>query len=141
MSDKVPYVRQIAWLMVIPQLLAMAAAAGMMHLLLGSDRFPLSVVIGIAVYLVYSFGSRIILLADHKRGIACFDRGEFEEAITYFEKSYAFLTKYWWIDHFRPIVLMSPSGLPYREMALVNLAGCHTRSAAPKMQNSTTRRL
>ena len=36
-------------------------------------------------------------------------------------------TAYKWIDRFRSIVLMSPSAVSYREMALCNVAFCYTQ--------------
>lgn len=58
----------------------------------------------------------------HRRGIRLVMAGHFPEAISCFEKSYAFFAKYPWLDSMRYGVLFSSSNMPYREMALVNIA-------------------
>lgn len=46
----------------------------------------------------------------------------FAEAIREFEASYAFLSRYRWLDDYRCVFLMSPAAMTYREMALINIA-------------------
>lgn len=49
---------------------------------------------------------------------------QFEAAITCFENSYEFFCNKPWIDDYRSLVLVSPSRVSYREMALLNIAFC-----------------
>ena len=109
--------------MVLPQLFAMIAAIGGMHLLLRD--WLLSMILGASIYLAYSFGSRYILAAAHRAGIRLSRHGRFKEAIACYEQSYDFFSRYHWIDRYRSVVLMTPSAISYREMALINIAFCH----------------
>jgi len=68
---------------------------------------------------------RLTLAAHHSKGVQLVKKTAFEPAIIEFEKSYAFLTRYPWIDKFRALTLLSPSAWSYREMALCNIAFCY----------------
>ena len=98
-------------------------------LLLWTTRFPdnfnMAMGYGALGYLIYSFGSRAILLRSHRRGINLSKRGLFSEALAEFRSSYLFLSKNSWIDKYRVIVMLDSSAIPYREMALCNLAYCY----------------
>lgn len=54
-------------------------------------------------------------------------RGEFDAAILRFQQSLEWFERHPWIDNRRSIVLMSCSAMSYREMALVNIAFCHSQ--------------
>jgi len=86
------------------------------------DRFRLALLYGALAYLVYSFGSKAILLRHHRRGIHFLKLGRFREAISEFQSSYSFLSKYPWIDKYRFLTMLDSSAIPYREMALCNIA-------------------
>lgn len=119
-TSQVPVVRPISWPATIPQMLAIALAAGVGYAIDGRD----GVMWGGGVYLLYSFGSRIVILRDHRRGMALVRQEKFADAIAAFEASLVFLGIYPWIDTYRSVVLMSPSAMSYREMALNNIAFC-----------------
>ena len=78
-------------------------------------------------YLVYSFGSKALLVRHHRRGITLSKRGLFREGISEFQSSYWFLSKYSWIDKYRFITMLDSSAIPYREMALCNIAFCYAQ--------------
>jgi tetratricopeptide (TPR) repeat protein len=84
-------------------------------------KFDLAMLYGALGYLAYSFGSKAILLKHHRRGINLSKFGLFREAITEFESSYSFLSKYPWIDKYRFLTMLDSSAIPYREMALCNI--------------------
>lgn len=86
------------------------------------NSFDLAVLYGALGYLVYSFGSKALLLRHHRRGIRFSKLKLFREAIREFESSYSFLSKYSWVDKYRFITMLDSSALPYREMALCNVA-------------------
>ena len=65
-ASRIPVVRPISWPATIPQMLAIALAAGVGYAIGGRD----GVMWGGGLYLLYSFGSRIIVLRDHRRGVA-----------------------------------------------------------------------
>jgi tetratricopeptide (TPR) repeat protein len=80
-----------------------------------------------AIYLLYSRGSKILLLRHHRNGMQQLVQQQFEEAIKSFQKSADFFTKYGWIDRFRAITFLSPSAISYKEMALINIAFCYSQ--------------
>lgn len=51
-------------------------------------------------------------------------QGQFREALPHFERSLAFFERHEWVDRWRSLVMLSGGALPYREMALVNMAFC-----------------
>lgn len=92
------------------------------------DNSTESIVLAVAVYLAYSWCSRLILTRSHRRGIRLVRLGRYEEAIPCFEDSFRFFSRYPWIDTCRVLTLMSPSKMSYREMALCNVAFCHSQT-------------
>ena len=119
----VPIIRRISWLAVVPQLLALGAA------IMLARHFQLhdGLLVGVIGYLVYSAGSRKILTSYHRAGVRLVRQQHFAEAIEKFQRSLLFFDKHRWIDRFRSIVLMSPSAISYREMALANIAFCYSQ--------------
>ena len=53
-------------------------------------------------------------------------QGDWAGAIGFFDQSERFLAANAWLDRWRWLVLLSASALSYREMALFNIARCHT---------------
>jgi len=119
MTARMPVVRQMSWRATLPQLAALGIAASIGWLLTRSTE---GVVWGTLVYLVYSFGSRSLLLRAHRRGMHHSKLQQYSEAIREFESSYSFFSRNSWIDRYRSITMMSPSAISYREMALANIA-------------------
>ncbi|MBN2439766.1 MAG: tetratricopeptide repeat protein [Spirochaetales bacterium] len=83
-------------------------------------------------YMLYSFGIFIVLTIIlrysiphyHRKGVAFYKKGNFEQALPCFEASYLFFKKYRWIDKYRFITILSSSRISYTEMALLNKAFC-----------------
>ncbi len=125
MGKTVLIVNRGSLLLLIPQLLSMFVLVALAEYVIRPEIVTTSVIVGISTFLVYSQSSRLILLTHHRRGMRHTKRGEFADAIASFEKSYEFLSNHSWIDRFRWIVMMSPSEMQYREMALVNIAHCN----------------
>lgn len=122
--NTVPVVKQISWLGALPQLVALGLAMLAGFLVTRNSNGTL---LGAAVYLGYSFGSRMFLARAHRRGMQLVRGLEFEAAIPEFENSYAFFVQNSWIDRYRSIILMSASATSYREMALCNIAFCYSQ--------------
>jgi tetratricopeptide (TPR) repeat protein len=122
MAGKTPIIRRIEWLYTFPHLLLMAGLILLLWRIQFLYRFNLAVVYGALAYLTYSFGSKAILLKHHRSGIRLTKGHLFLEAISQFESSYTFLSKYSWIDKFRFIAMLDSSAISYREMALNNIA-------------------
>jgi tetratricopeptide (TPR) repeat protein len=133
MSSKTPVVKQISWLQVIPQLVVMIALIIIVHAALRPAELSLSFMLGAAIYLVYSIGSRRIITSAHRNGMRLVKQGKFQEAIPHFERSYQLFARHKWIDTFRSLILMSPSAILYREMALLNTAFCHSQLGNAEM--------
>lgn len=119
MTASMPVARQTSWWATIPQFAALSIAISIGSLL---TRSTTGVVWGTSLYLVYSFGSRSLLLRAHRRGMHHLRLQQYPEAIREFESSYSFLSRNRWIDRGRSITMMSPSAISYREMALLNIA-------------------
>lgn len=125
MSANIPTVRRAAWLNTVPHLLLMFGLILFLWQVLFPGKLNLAVLYGALAYLVYSFGSKSILLRHHKRGIALSRLGLFREAMAEFSASYSFLSKYPWLDKYRFLTMLDSSAIPYREMALCNIAFSH----------------
>lgn len=123
MGSGTPTVRQISWPAVLPQLFAIGIAISIAAVMGAPD----AVLFGAIVYLAYSIGSRQLIARAHRAGIRLVKQGRFADAIPKFQESFDFFERHPWIDRFRSIVLMSPSAMQYREMALANMAFCYAQ--------------
>ncbi len=127
MQSKTPTFRQISWLLVIPQMLVMAGIIAVLYAVFKPTAWERPVALGAAIYLLYSYGSRWLLCRSQRQGMELARQKRYKEAIARFEQSYQFFSKYAWIDRFRSVVLMTPSAIGYREMALINIAYCYVQ--------------
>lgn len=127
MDAESPIVRSVAWLYTIPQLLLMLGLGLVFWKLRLAREFGQGLLYSAIVYLIYSFGSKTILLKHHKSGISFLKLNQFREAISAFQSSYSFLAKYSWIDKYRFLTMLDSSAVPYREMALCNIAFAHVQ--------------
>jgi tetratricopeptide (TPR) repeat protein len=123
LKRKIPVVRQINWLSVVPQLTFMGLVILIYYLL--NIKEPL--VWGCLTYLILSYGSRAIFAKNHNKGMKLSRAQNFTEAIKYYEKSAEFFKNNKWIDQYRCITLFSAAKMSYREMALINIAFCYSQ--------------
>ena len=123
-TRRVPTVRPISWPATIPQFVALATAVAVGWTITHS---ALGVFFGSIAYLIYSFGSRKLLLRAHRRGIRLTQNQQYEDAIPAHEKSYEFFSRHAWLDRYRCITMMSPSAMSFREMALINIAFAYSQ--------------
>ena len=121
MSSKVPVVRQVAWLSVLPQFAVMGGLI-LMWYFIGVERYVFN---GALNYLLISIPLRSILTRFHRKGMRKVKRENYADAILDFQKSIEFFTKYSWIDKYRFLFLLSSSRMAYREMAFNNIAFCY----------------
>jgi tetratricopeptide (TPR) repeat protein len=121
MSSGIPIVRQVSWPAVLPQLVGIALAIALAHVL----GAPNAVMWGAMAYLAYSIGSRKVVARAHRAGIRLVKRQRFADAIAKFQESFDFFERHPWVDRFRSFILMSASAASYREMALANIAFCY----------------
>lgn len=123
MASKVPTVRQVSWISVIPQILFML----FVFFIYEKIGFKEPILYGAITYLAVSMSLRFFVPKSHREGIRLNNEHLFEEAIPKFEKSYKFFSEYNWIDEYRYITLFSSSKMNYKEMALCNIAFCYSQ--------------
>lgn len=123
MSSKIPVVRQIAWMALVPQLIFMGLLILGFYLLRSSTPF----IYGTITYLAISNGLRTFIPRHHLQGMKLVKAQKFAAAIPFFEKSYAFFSRNVWVDQYRFLTMLSASGMSYREMALCNIGFCYSQ--------------
>ena len=121
MNSKIPVVRQINWISIIPQLVILGIIFIIWKLINIGDPFLSTLV----TYLIISISVRFLIPRDHRNGMLLVKQEKFSEAIVYFEKSYDFFSRHNWIDKYRFVTLLSSSRMCYKEMALANIAFCY----------------
>lgn len=121
MSSKVPMIKQINWISIIPQLIVIGVILFIWNLYYPDETF----IFGGITYLVISYLLRTQIPKFHRSGMKLVKSENFKNAIPYFEKSYEFFKKHNWIDKYRFITLLSSSRMTYQEMALANIAFCY----------------
>ena len=124
--SSLPVVRQVKWSAILPQSLILIAIWAAFFLFGVED----AIIKGTLLYLVISLSLRSLVPRHHRKGIQLYKKSQFKAAIPYFEQSYDFFSKNAWIDEWRSFVLLSASEASYREMALVNIAFCHSQSGS-----------
>ena len=117
-----PKIVHWSWKNTIPQFVTMFFLIVIVYISLPVVSKENSIFFGILLYLIYSIVSRMIIPLHHRNGIRAISRGKYQKAIEEFNESYDFFSRHRRIDKFRSIVLMSPSIMSYKEMALVNIA-------------------
>ncbi|MBC7809998.1 MAG: tetratricopeptide repeat protein [Burkholderiales bacterium] len=127
MHTQTPVVRSISWRLVIPQSVVLGLLILLSVLLFWKQYRFNSVALGALIYLTYSYGSRWLLLKDHRQGMVLTGQRNYEAAIEAFKKSYDFFSKNVWIDRYRSLTMMTPASQSYREMALINIAYCYVQ--------------
>jgi tetratricopeptide (TPR) repeat protein len=121
MASKVPVVKQMAWIAIVPQLIIMG--------LMMAIFYPLSeqyfILLGAALYTLLSYLLRYAIAKEHRKGMQQVKQGKFKDAIPCFELSYTFFKKNDFLDKYRFIFLLSAARMTYKEMALNNIAFCY----------------
>jgi len=119
-----PMVRPISWSAAAVQFVVLF---GLIILAWSLTRSSEGIVFAAGGYLLYSFASRFLIAASHRRGIRLSRAGRYQEAIQAYEQSLKFFSRHPWIDRFRAVTLLSASAMTYREMALCNIAFCYAQ--------------
>jgi tetratricopeptide (TPR) repeat protein len=121
MSSRMPMVRQISWISIIPQVILMLLLVISWDLLRVKEPF----FFGIITYLTIYYCLTNFIPKYHRKGIALIKKEKFLDAIQQFEESYAFFNKHNWPDKYRSIFILSPTLMYYKEMALNNIGFCY----------------
>lgn len=122
-----PRIVQWDWKRSVPQFVAIISLVAVFYWLLPDGKKPDAIVYGAIFYLVYSTLSRKIIPHYHRKGVRLMFKGNYPDSIELFQKSVVFFEKYWWLDKYRSIFLMSSSSFTYREMALMNIAYAYSQ--------------
>lgn len=120
MESKLPIVKQMAWLSILPQMMVLIIIA-LIQYQIDQEKFILYTGI---TYLAILFFLRFVIPSKHRKGIRLFKQRKFKKAIPYFQQSYKFFKKNNWIDKYRYLTLLSSSRISYTELALLNEAFC-----------------
>jgi len=104
--------------------------------LLGSVALnpPRGLQIGTSLLLLYVLLARLVFTGDHQMALWHLAHQEYELAIPRLEASFDYFTRRGWLDRLRYLLLLSPAGYRYREMAMLGLGYCHTQLGDPQAQ-------
>lgn len=116
------FFKDINWLSVLIQVVAIALFSLLWYKL--DTNNP--ILNGALSYYALSMVLRTLVPRNHRKGISEIKNERYEEAITSFEKSYAFFSKFPWLDKYRLLILLSSSKMSYKQMALNNIAFCYS---------------
>ena len=122
-----------SWAKSFPQIIVTALLAFAAMRLLPYDSVAIAMVTSLSVFFIYTYLIRYLVAAAHRRGMVALSKREFDSAILEFEKSFAFFSKYKWLDKYSSVILMSSSVWSYREMALMNIAATYSMKKDTKM--------
>jgi tetratricopeptide (TPR) repeat protein len=133
MSNKIPVIRQINWFAVAAQTVVIILLVLLVFLLTPPPETQTDVAlrvwrplfIAMAIYLGWSFTSKLLAFREHRKGMLLIRQEKYREAIEAFKRSYDQFADYPWVDRLRWLVCLDASAVSYREMALVNIAFCH----------------
>jgi tetratricopeptide (TPR) repeat protein len=123
MASTQPTVRQIRSIAVVIQVIIICIFIIIYNLFNTSDPFLYALI----TYLVLQLLLRYSISLNHRKGISLYRVKKYKEAIEEFEKSYTYFNKHRWIDKYRSIVLLSSGRMSYLEMAMINMAYCHSQ--------------
>ena len=121
--SRAPIVGQVSWLNFVMVIVLMLTILFVCNAFLG--EYGLLVAMGSMFFMIFFL--RYSVASAHTVAIRHAKRGEFDQAIPYYENSLAFFTRHAWVDRFRAVTLLSTSAMTYREMALLGMAYCYAQ--------------
>lgn len=83
--------------------------------------------VGGSLLMLYVLLSRLIFTGDHQLALWHLAHQEYELAIPRLEASFEYFTRRTWLDRLRFVLMLSPTGYRYREMAMLGLGYCHAQ--------------
>ena len=122
MSSRTPTIKLVSFAGAVPHVTVLVALM-VLGWWLNRSNGPL---IGLGLFLVLRFALRAIP-HDHRSAIAFVRKHRFSDAIPCFRRSLDFFDRHPWLDKYRSLLLLSPSGASYREMALANMGFCYSQ--------------
>lgn len=138
MATKVPVVRETRWLMMVPPL----GTLGVLYALamLAFDGAWWAGLVGAGIWCAYTFTARGVWLRHHRAGMKALRAERWEEAIESYQRGEALLRERPWIDRWRPLTLMTASGMSFTEIAVNNIAFAQSQSDQPERARQTYER-
>jgi tetratricopeptide (TPR) repeat protein len=127
MATRVPVVKQVAWVSLIPHLGVLTILC-LISYWCGVSDMRRALLSGLGLYWLIVFAIKMLGATNHRKGMRLVRKEKFLEAIPHFEASYLHFTKKAWIDKYRYLTMLSSSAMCYREMALCNIAFCYSQS-------------
>jgi hypothetical protein len=128
MTQRMPVVRQLQWLGLITQLVAITLVAFVVRVAFPSPGIPVDIFIAALVYLIFCRIMRARFARDHKSGMRAYHALKFYEAIAHFDASYRFFSRHRWLDTWRSLMFGVASPNSYRVLALCNMAYCYSQA-------------
>jgi tetratricopeptide (TPR) repeat protein len=128
MTQQMPVVRQLQWMGLIPQFIAITILAIVVRAVLPNLGVPSDIFVAALVYLVFCRGLRALFARDHKNGMRAYYDQRFQDAISHFDASYRFFAAHRWLDTWRSLIFAVASANPYRVIALCNMAYCYSQT-------------
>jgi hypothetical protein len=128
MSQRMPVLRQLQWVGLMPQFFAIAVLAIIVRVAFPNLGVPVDIFIGALVYLIFCRVMRASFVRGHKSGMSAYRAQQFQDAISHFEASYRFFSTHRWLDTWRSLLFGVASPNPYRVMALCNMAYCYAQT-------------
>ena len=116
-----------SWRRALPQVAAVATLVIVLSLVFPQDQRVLATILAPSIFLIFSFGSRYFIAAEHRKGLAALLKEDFDSAVSHFEQSAAFFSRHAWLDQHRAWTMMTSSVWTYREMSLMNIAAIHSQ--------------
>lgn len=116
------FLKDVNWLSILMQLIAIA----LFSLLWKNLSTGNALLNGALTYYALSIVLRTLVPRNHRKGINEIKNERYDDAISSFEKSYAFFNKFPWLDKYRLLLLLSSSKMSYKQMALNNIAFCYS---------------
>lgn len=124
MASNAPIVKQVSKTALLFQFVVM----GLFIYIFYDGELYFSFCYGLITYSLLRIGLNFIFANDHRKGLKLVKQNKNLEAISYFEKSVEFFTKYGWLDKYRFITLLNPSKMTFKEMSLCSIAFCFTQT-------------
>jgi len=128
MTQRMPVVRQMQWMGLIPQFVAIAVLAVIAYVVFPALDIPIDIFIAALGYLIFCRVMRARFVRDHRMGMRAYNAQKFQDAISHFEASYRFFSTHPRLDSWRSLLFGVASPNSYRVVALCNMAYCYSQS-------------
>jgi tetratricopeptide (TPR) repeat protein len=123
-----PVVRQLNWMGLIPQFVAIGIFAVIAHAAFPDLDVPFDIFIAALAYFIFCRVMRAKFVRDHRSGMRAYQAQRFQEAISHFEASYQFFATHRQLDTWRSLLFGVASPNTYRVIALCNMAYCYSQA-------------